>query len=61
MLGGAREFRYDCILLRARNLPHEAGGTPAPLILRDGSRRNIAKLPGAIAQGIKVTLALAKK
>jgi hypothetical protein len=25
MLGGAREFRYDWILLRARNLPHEAG------------------------------------
>jgi len=32
--------------------------------LRDQARRiaaNIAKLPGAIAQGIKVTLALAKK
>jgi hypothetical protein len=25
MLGGAREFRYDWILLRARDLPHEAG------------------------------------
>jgi hypothetical protein len=34
MLGGAREFRYDWILLRARNLPHEAGGTPATIILR---------------------------
>jgi hypothetical protein len=25
MLGGACEFRYDWILLRARDLPHEAG------------------------------------
>jgi hypothetical protein len=39
MLGGAREFRYDWILLRARDLPREAGGTPAPIILRGGSRR----------------------
>jgi hypothetical protein len=38
MLGGAREFRYDWILLRARNLPHEAGGAPAPIILRGGKR-----------------------
>jgi hypothetical protein len=38
MLGGAREFRYDWILLRARNLPHETGGTPAPIILRGGER-----------------------
>ena len=38
MLGGAREFRYDWILLRARNLPHEADGTPAPIILRGGKQ-----------------------
>ena len=25
MLGRAREFRYDWILLRTRNLPHETG------------------------------------
>jgi hypothetical protein len=36
MLRGAREFLYDWILLRARDLPHEAGGTPAPIILRGG-------------------------
>ena len=45
MLGGAREFRYDWILLRARNLPHEAGGTPAPIILPRRIAANIAKLP----------------
>jgi hypothetical protein len=38
MLGGAREFRYDWILLRARNLPHEAGGNTGPIILRGGKR-----------------------
>jgi hypothetical protein len=38
MLGGAREFRYDWILLRARDLPREAGGTPAPITLRGGKR-----------------------
>jgi hypothetical protein len=38
MLGGAREFRYDWILLGARDLPHEAGGTPAPIILRGDKR-----------------------
>jgi hypothetical protein len=27
MLGGAREFRYDWILLGARDLPHEAPRT----------------------------------
>ena len=44
MLGGAREFRYDWILLRARNLPRGAGGTPAPNFARRIAV-NIAKLP----------------
>jgi hypothetical protein len=42
MLGGAREFRYDWILLRARDLPHEADD-PQPScsarMRRGGSRR----------------------
>ena len=44
MLGGAREFRYDWILLRARDLPHEAG---AAKLLSEARRiaSNIAKLP----------------
>ena len=45
MLGVASEFLYDWILLRARNLPHEAGGTPAPIILPRRIAANIAKLP----------------
>ena len=44
ILARAREFRYDWILLRARNLPHGAGVPPAPIILRGGAA-NIAKLP----------------
>ena len=41
----AGEFRYDWILLRARNLPHGAGETPAPIILRGGSRRTLRSCP----------------
>ena len=44
ILARAREFRYDWILLRARNLPHGVGVPPAPIILRGGAA-NIAKLP----------------
>jgi len=43
MLGGAREFRYDWILLRARDLPREAGGTLAPIILRADKRLQAAR------------------
>jgi hypothetical protein len=48
MLGGAREFLYDWILLRARNLPYEAyeaGGILVPIILPRRIAANIAKLP----------------
>jgi hypothetical protein len=50
MLGGAREFRYDWILLRARDLPHEAGESAAKLLSKDEAQRiaakNIAELLG---------------
>jgi hypothetical protein len=42
MLGGARELRYDWILLRPRDLPHEAGVRPpscSPRMRRGGSLR----------------------
>ena len=36
---GAREFRYDWILLRARDLPHEAGARrPSCSVRREGLR-----------------------
>ena len=47
-MGGAREFRYDWILLRARDLPHEADESAAKLLTKDEARRiavNITKLP----------------
>jgi len=56
MLGGAREFRYDWILLRARNLPHEAGGTPAPIILRGGKR--LAVRPARLSAGAVLNAAM---
>jgi hypothetical protein len=52
MLGGAREFRYDWILLRARDLPHEAGARPL-VLSKDEARRivaNIAKLPALLVR-----------
>jgi hypothetical protein len=47
MLGGAREFRYDWILLRARDLPHEANDPQLSCScgMRRGGSPNIAKLP----------------
>ena len=46
MLGGAREFRYDWILLRARDLPHEANDPQLSCsrgMRHGGSRWNIAR------------------
>jgi hypothetical protein len=48
MLGGAREFRYDWILLRARNLPDETGGTSGPNNFARRIAVNIAKLLGLL-------------
>jgi hypothetical protein len=51
MLGRAREFRYDWVLLRARDLPHEASD-PQLMLTRDQARKiavNIAKLQSALA------------
>jgi hypothetical protein len=47
MLGGACEFRYNWILLRARDLPHEAGVRPPSCSarMRHEGLANIAKLP----------------
>jgi hypothetical protein len=59
MLGGAREFRYDWILLRARNLPHEAGGTPAPIILRGGKR--LAVRPARLSAGAVLNAAMTSR
>ena len=42
MLGGAREFRYDWILLRARNLPWSAEVTPNCFIVRDADGQQLA-------------------
>ena len=47
MLAGAREFRYDWILLRARDLPHEAGARQQSCSVR--TRRS---KPGSVSAAI---------